>query len=74
MFPVSFIMFSFLQAFYTVYIRDFFFFFFNGGRVGDAFEGGIAKAAYILLDFEKFNYQYLLIHCYSKRLLSTEVL
>lgn len=64
-------MFSFQQAFYTVYMRDIFF---HGGRVGDAFEGGVAKTAYILLDFEKSDYQYLLIHCCSKDLLSTGVL
>lgn len=57
--PVRFIMFSFLQAFYTPYIKDWFFFL-NGGRIGDAFEGGMTKTAYILLDFEKSSYQYLL--------------
>lgn len=72
MFPIRFIVFSFQQAFYTVYTRDFFFF--HGGRVVDAFEGGVAKTACILLDFEKYDYQYLLIHCCSKDLLSTGVL
>lgn len=34
----------------------------------------MAKTACILLDFEKYDYQYLLIHCCSKDLLSTGVL
>lgn len=34
----------------------------------------MAKTADILLDFEKSDYQYLLIHCCSKGLLSTGVL
>lgn len=65
-------MFSFLQAFYTVYVKDVCFF--SGGRVGDAFEGGMANTAYILLDFDKSDYQYLLMHCCSEGLLSTGVL
>lgn len=71
--PVRFIMFSFLQAFYTLCIRDSFLIY-NGARIGDAFEDGMTKTAYILLDFEKSSYQYLLIHCCSTGLLSTGVL